>query len=144
MQCNEVMSREVEVLGIDQPVHMAAAIMRDTDVGFLPVCDSERKVVGTLTDRDIAVRLVAAQRNSDTPVRDIMSSEVISVRPENDLHEAEGLMRQNQVSRLVCVDASGTLVGVLGMADLARRDDASHVQQTVKSVKSDAGTFASL
>jgi CBS domain-containing protein len=136
MQCKDIMTRDIEVLGIDQPVHMAAAIMRDSDVGFLPVCDTDRRVVGTLTDRDITTRLVAAQRNSDTPVRDIMSPDVVSCGPTHELHAAEALMQQHHVSRLVCVNDDGILMGVVSVADLARRDDSEHVGATMQQIKS--------
>lgn len=137
MLCNVVMSRKCETLAHDQTVHSAAETMRVAEVGFMPVCDETGVVIGALTDRDIVVRIVAAQRSSDTAVRDIMSAEVISCQQTDDVQVAEELMKSKQVSRIVCLDAHGKLAGIIGMGDLAQREDAAHMSATLHDVKRD-------
>lgn len=142
MLCNTIMTRKIETLTHDQTVHSAAETMRTTEVGFLPVCDETGVVVGTLTDRDIAVRIVAAQRSSDTAVRDVMSASVISCQQSDDVHVAEELMKEHQVARIVCLDADGKLAGVIGMSDLAKREDAEHLSATLHDVKHNGASLS--
>lgn len=136
MQCREVMSRVPSFLRTEQSVAEAAEMMREQDVGFLPICDPQSKVLGALTDRDIVLRIVAARRSLDTAVRDVMSPECVTCRQDDELDKAEELMEKHQVSRVMCVDNDGTLVGILGMADVARRD-AGHLREVVREVKND-------
>jgi CBS domain-containing protein len=103
----------------DKPVSYAAKMMRDEDVGFAPVVEGDR-LIGTLTDRDIAVRVVAEGRDpAETLVRDVATNNLITVDPEDDLDEAMKLMARHQVRRLAVVQG-GRLVGVVAQADVAR------------------------
>lgn len=136
MHCNEVMSRVPVFLRTEQSIAEVAEVMRDENVGFLPVCDAEGKVLGAVTDRDVVVRIVASRRSLDTPVRDIMSADVVSCQQDDDLSRAEELMESHQISRIMCVDAKGVLVGVIGVADLVAKDE-KHVPEVVHQVKSD-------
>src|SRR5687768_8048508 len=99
MRCKEIMKREVECASLEESVSQAARRMRDCNVGFLPVCDAAKKVIGTLTDRDIAIRAVAEGRPSSTTAQEIMTRDVVYCRPEDDLETAERLMGSNQKSR---------------------------------------------
>src|SRR5690606_25743783 len=91
-QCQEIMKRDIECLTSADAAHHAASRMRDQNIGFLPVCDDEMKVLGTVTDRDIAIRLVAEQRPLDTTVDQIMTREIVACRPDDDISDAQELM----------------------------------------------------
>jgi CBS domain-containing protein len=82
----------------------------------------QRKVLGTVTDRDIAIRLVAERRDAGTAVDQIMTREVIACRPEDDIRDAEDLMGKHRKSRIMCVDDGGRLVGVISLSDIAEVD----------------------
>jgi CBS domain-containing protein len=122
MLSREVMKTDVECVTPDDPAHLAAAKMRQMNVGFLPVCDQSGKVLGAITDRDIAIRLVADQRPATTKVNEIMTREVVFCRPEDDLEEAQKQMSEHQKSRLVCIDDDEHIVGVISLSDIAKSD----------------------
>lgn len=122
MQCSELMKTSVLVADADSPASDAAAIMRDRNVGFLPVCNlSTGMVLGTITDRDIAIRLVAEEMPPTTTVGDLATPETIFCRSNADVEEAHQLMRENRVARLLCVDENGRLAGVLSLSDIAAK-----------------------
>jgi CBS domain-containing protein len=123
MLCEELMTSEVEVLDVGTSVREAARRMRDLNLGFLPIVDDAQQLVGVLTDRDIAVRVVAEDRSADVPVDEVMTEDVISCRPDDDLERAEELMRVNQKARLVCVDDAGHVAGVISLTDIAQYED---------------------
>jgi CBS domain-containing protein len=103
----------------DKSIAYAAKMMKDEDVGLAPIVEGDR-IVGTVTDRDIAVRVVAEGRDPEsTTVREIASTDLVTVDPEQDLDEAVRLMAQHQVRRLPVVEEDGRLVGVLAQADVA-------------------------
>lgn len=111
---SEVMSRSVPFVHPDDDVASVAERMRTFDVGFLPVCDRERKVVGTITDRDLTFRVLAERRAPEsTPVREVMSRNVASVRPNSSVEEAEATMKRLGVCALPVVDERGRLVGLI-------------------------------
>ena len=118
MRCQDIMKKELECVSPTSTVQSAAERMRDQKIGFLPVCDSSRKVLGTLTDRDLAIRVLAGGHASNTPVEDVMTREIVCCRPEDDLRTAEDLMGRNQKSRIMCLDANGHLVPVIPVKEL--------------------------
>jgi len=134
MRCEEIMKRDVEYVLPTQPVQEAARRMRDANVGFLPVCDSSRKVLGTITDRDIAIRIVAEGRPLTTAAADVMTREVIACRPGDDVTRAEQLMGKHQKSRIICTDENERLIGVISLSDIAQVEEASRASQTMKQV----------
>jgi CBS domain-containing protein len=118
----------------DKPVSYAAKMMRDEDVGLAPVVEGDR-LVGTLTDRDIAVRVVAEGRDPETTtVREVASKDVVSVAPEQGLGDALQLMAQHQVRRLPVVEENGRLVGVVAQADVAEHADPSETGRMVEEI----------
>src|ERR687887_2804064 len=101
----------------------AARLMRDEDVGLVPIVEGER-LVGTVTDRDIALRVVAEGKTPEsTTVGEIASRELVTVDPQQDLDEALRLMARHQVRRLPVVEEDGRLVGVVAQADVAKEAD---------------------
>jgi CBS domain-containing protein len=118
----------------DKPVSYAAKMMRDEDVGLAPIVEGDR-LVGTLTDRDIAVRVVAEGRDAEsTTVREVASSDVVTVSPEQGLDEALSLMAEHQVRRLPVVEENGRLVGVVAQADVAEHADSSETGRLVEKI----------
>jgi CBS domain-containing protein len=134
MRCQEIMKRDVESLTPQDTTQAAARRMRDENVGFLPVCDSSGKAIGTVTDRDLALRALCDGRPATTPVGELMTREVISCRPEDDLRTAEDLMAQKHKSRIICVDGAGKVVGVISLSDIALREDGARASQTLRRV----------
>jgi CBS domain-containing protein len=118
------MKRAIHSLSSGESVIAAATKMRDQNVGFLPICDERMKVLGTITDRDIAVRLVAEQRDGSTLVGQIMTREVVACEPEDDISDASVLMAEHRKSRIMCVNHDGRLVGVISLSDIAEFDGA--------------------
>jgi CBS domain-containing protein len=140
MMCRDVMKTTVESLSPSDSVRIAAQRMRQANIGFLPVCDARSRVVGTLTDRDITIRLVAEGRDVDIPVSEVMTKDVISCRPDDDIKRAHALMGQNHKSRLVCCEEDGELAGVISLSDIATCTDASVAAQTLRRVVSRAAS----
>jgi CBS domain-containing protein len=104
----------------DSPLVAAARIMKQQDVGIVPVVESGR-LVGAVTDRDIAVRVVAEGKDPrSVSVREIASTDLVTVDPQQDLDEALQLMASHQVRRLPVVEEDGRLVGIVAQADVAR------------------------
>jgi CBS domain-containing protein len=133
MRCQEIMKKDVECVLPTDTVQAAAKRMRDENIGFLPICDESRKVLGTITDRDLTIRVLADAGPSTTRVQEVMTQQVVSCQPEDDVADAEKLMSKNQKSRIVCVDPAGRLVGVISLSDLAQIDDAE-ASRTLREV----------
>jgi CBS domain-containing protein len=121
MQVNQAMTREVRVATPGQSIREAAKLMAELDAGSLPVGDNDR-LVGMITDRDIAIRAVAAGKNPDTPVRDIMSAEVKYCFEDEDLDHVAKNMADIQVRRLPVVNREKRLVGIISLGDLAQSE----------------------
>ncbi len=115
----ELMTDNVCAIDADQTVAHAAKMLRDEDVGLAPIVEGD-KLIGMLTDRDIAIRVVAEGKDPDTTkVRDVASTRLVTIDPDQDLDEALRLMGTNQVRRLPVVEEDGKLVGVVAQADIA-------------------------
>lgn len=135
MRCETVMKEQVAFVMLDDSVQEAAFIMRSENIGFLPVCDDEHRVVGTLTDRDLACRVVAENIDAaTTPVSRVMTREVVSCRPEDELTDAERLMAEHHKSRIVVTDEADHLVGVISLSDVAERDSNKHAAHTLRKI----------
>jgi CBS domain-containing protein len=121
MRVSEAMTRDVRVATPGQTIRDAAKTMAEIDAGVLPVGENDR-LIGMITDRDIAIRGVGAGKGPDTPVRDVMSSEVMyCFEDENIEHVAEN-MAQIQVRRLPVVSRDKRLVGIVSLGDVAKSD----------------------
>jgi CBS domain-containing protein len=118
----------------DKTVEYAAKMMRDEDVGFAPIVQGDR-LVGTLTDRDVAVRVVAEGKDpKSTKVRDVASTQLVTLDPQQDLDEALRLMAKHQVRRLPVVEEDGRLLGVVAQADVARAGDSAATGEVVEDI----------
>jgi CBS domain-containing protein len=130
----EVMTSNPRTIDAGESVVQAAKLMRDEDVGLAPVVEGDR-LVGTLTDRDIAVRVVAEGRNPEqTRVRDVASTDLVTVDPQQDLDEALRLMAAHQVRRVPVVEEDNRLVGVVAQADVARLSDDRRTGEVVERI----------
>lgn len=135
MRCEELMKSEVLFLTEGQTVQQAARLMRDHNIGFLPICTGEGRVSGTLTDRDIAVRVTAEALAADaTPVEQVMTREVIACSPQDDLAQAQQLMAAFQKSRILVVDDQQRLRGVISLSDVAKQDTAHRASLILRHV----------
>ena len=118
------------------PLRDVAAIMRDGDMGSVPVVEAG-KLVGIVTDRDIVVRCIAEGKNSDTPIREAMTTEIFSVTAESFVFEAVRLMGDKQVRRIPVVTETGELAGIIAMADVAlEMEDEREIAETLEEISS--------
>ncbi|MGE5628689.1 MAG: CBS domain-containing protein [Solirubrobacterales bacterium] len=118
MKIKDVMTRNVAAVDVADNVMKAAAIMKEHNVGSVPVCDSNR-VAGIITDRDITLRTVAAGLDvKSQAVRDVMSTNPVVGQPEMDVTDAAKLMGDKQIRRLPIIEKNG-LVGIVSLGDLA-------------------------
>jgi CBS domain-containing protein len=134
MLCRDVMKGNVLSITSQTTVAQAAALMRDEEIGFLPICDKARNVIGTLTDRDIAVRVVAENQAADASVEQFMTLNVVACRSDEDLSAAQDLMAEMRVSRIVCLSPDGQLEGIISLSDLAQLADGADATATLRSV----------
>jgi CBS domain-containing protein len=124
--CNDLMTMDPTCCLASDPVSRAAQIMKDDDVGSVPVVDdaSTKKLVGILTDRDIVIQVVAGGKNcADVKVEAIMTKNPVTCKPEEDVQNAMDRMEQHQVRRIPVVDGRDRIVGIIAQADLATRMD---------------------
>lgn len=123
MIVRDIMTRDVEVVRPDSAIQEAASKMKSLDVGSLPVCDNHR-LLGVVTDRDIAVRAVAAGRDpKTTTVSETMTPELIYCFEDEPLREAAKLMERYQIRRLPILNREKHLVGIVSLGDLAVETD---------------------
>lgn len=122
MRVSECMTRDVRLANPGQSIRDVAKIMADIDAGAVPVSDNDR-LVGMITDRDIAVRAVAAGKGPDTPVREVMSAEVKYCFDDEDLDHVAKNMADIRVRRLPVVNRDKRLVGILSLGDLALKEE---------------------
>lgn len=119
MRCAEIMKRDIVWCWVSDPVAFVASAMRDRGVGFMPVCDRNGEVVGAVTDRDLAIRVLASELPARIPVESVMSLRVLTCRPWDDLGLAEDRMMRHRKSRIVVVDEYNRPVGVISLSDVA-------------------------
>jgi CBS domain-containing protein len=123
-RCKDVMTPEPVVCEPGESVAVAARIMKQQDVGSVPVVESQgsKRLVGIVTDRDLVVKVLAGGPNVDrATVRDAMTPNPASCREDDDVEQAMATMKERQVRRMPVVDAGGRLVGIIAQADVATR-----------------------
>ena len=138
MKVKQAMTTEVRVASPDQTIRDAARLMAELDAGALPVAENDR-LVGMITDRDIAVRAVAEGLPADTPISEIMSHEVLYCFEDQALDDVARNMGQVQVRRLPVVNRDKRLVGIVSFADLARTEQPTTVGRAVSHVSEPGG-----
>lgn len=135
---SSVMTPQPECCTPDDSVIEVARVMEMRDVGVVPIVESQdtRRLVGVVTDRDLILRVVAQGRDPNVVVnvREVMTPEVVTCTPDDELLHAEDLMKQHQVRRIVVIDEQGAVVGIVSTADLARAADDIQIGDTLKSV----------
>ena len=137
MTCDEIMKGNVQTVREDQTIQEAAEIMAREKIGFLPVCDGSGSVIGTVTDRDLAVRAVARNKSpASCRIAEVMTREVVSCRPTDDLSTAEQSMIQHHKARIVVTNAAGDLCGVISLSDLAEREPGKRAALVLRGVSS--------
>ena len=138
MKVSEVMTRDVRTVRPDQSVREAANFMLQADAGAIPVTDGDR-LIGMITDRDIAVRGVAEGHGPDTLVRELMTNDIVAVRLEDDTDEVAVRMGEAQVRRLPVIDDQQKLCGIVSLSDLTRMSDSSDAEQALEGVSQPGG-----
>jgi CBS domain-containing protein len=130
----DVMTSDPCSIDAEKSVAYAAKMMRDEDVGLAPIVEGD-KLIGMLTDRDIAIRVVAEGKSPDqVTVREVASKQVVTIDPQQDLDEALRIMAKHQVRRLPVVEEDGKLVGVVAQADVAREGDDKRTGALVEEI----------
>jgi CBS domain-containing protein len=138
MRVSDAMTRDVRVATPGQSIRDVAKIMDEIDAGAVPVGENDR-LIGMITDRDIAVRAVAEGKGPETPVRDVMSTQVKYCYEDEDLDHVAKNMADIKVRRLPVVSRDKRLVGIVSLGDLARKDDHKSAGKTVKAVSQPGG-----
>jgi CBS domain-containing protein len=138
MRVSEAMSRNVRLAAPGQTIRDAAKIMADIDAGAVPVQENDR-LVGMITDRDIAVRAVAAGKGPDTPVGDVMTRDIKYCYEDEELDHVAKNMGDIRVRRLPVVNREKRLVGIISLADLAVKQGARPAGKAVTGVSQPGG-----
>jgi CBS domain-containing protein len=135
-RCLDLMTSQVSTVLPSATLSQVAALMREHDVGAVPIVDAGR-LAGIVTDRDIVIRAVAEGLDAETPVSGIMTRELFTVSPDDFVFEAARLMGDKQVRRLPVVDKDGSLAGIIAMADVAlSMDDEQQIAETLEEISS--------
>jgi CBS domain-containing protein len=129
----EAMTPNPTTIEPSTPAQEAARTLKAEDVGALPIVE-DGKLVGVITDRDLAIRVLADGKSTDTPVSEIASKDIVTIDPQQSLEEAARLMAEHQVRRLPVVEEDGKLVGILAQADVAQSGHDTLTGETVQRI----------
>jgi CBS domain-containing protein len=144
MKCSEVMTSDPKFCVTTETAFHAAQLMHSEDVGSIPIVSGrESKILkGIVTDRDLVLRVVAEARDpKNTPLEEVMTTDVATCRTDEDADHALGLMEQRQVRRIPIVDGDGRLVGIISQADVATRvDEPNKTAEVVEEISKAAST----
>ena len=139
MKISEVMTTVVQTVTPDQSAREAASFMLRAEAGSIPVTEGD-KVIGMITDRDIAVRGVAEGRGPDTPVRELMTDHIICAREDDNIDDVARRMSEEQVRRLPVLDAEDRLCGIVSLGDLAREAVGEQAHEALEGVSQPGGS----
>lgn len=143
MKIQEIMTKDPSCVTPDATVREAAQVMKREDVGIVPVVDgqTEKRLIGLVTDRDIAIRCIADGKDGTCRVRDVMSSDDLTTCSQNDdVENVMSAMRTEKVRRIPIVDERGSLVGIVSQADvLTKTRDTSRAGETVEEISEPGG-----
>jgi CBS domain-containing protein len=141
MKVREAMTGDVCLAHPDRSIREAARMMADQDIGALPVGDGDR-LIGMVTDRDIAVRAIAEGLGPETKIRDVMSQEVKYCFDDEDLDDVAHNMGDIKVRRLPVLSRDKRLVGIVSLADIAPREDAKTMGQALADISAPGGAHS--
>lgn len=118
LKVSQIMSKDISIVDVSTSVADVAKIMKEQNIGSVPVCKNG-KIVGIITDRDIVLREISVGKNTNvSKAQEVMTTEVSTVSPETDIHEAAKIMAVKQIRRLPVIE-NGNLVGMLALGDIA-------------------------
>ena len=138
MKVSKCMTRDVQLVTPTQTIREAARMMAEIDSGALPVAQDDR-LVGMITDRDIAIRAVAEGKSPDTKVRDVMSAEVLYCFDDQELKDISRNMGEVKVRRLPVVNRDKRLVGIVSLGDLAQKEEPALTASAVTNISKPGG-----
>ena len=141
MKVSKCMTRDVELVSPTQTIRDAAQMMAELDAGALPVQQDDR-LVGMITDRDIAVRAVAQGKSPETPVRDVMSPEVLYCFDDQEIEDVSRNMGEVKVRRLPVVNRDKRLVGIISVGDLALKEEQTLTGSTLARISKTGGNHS--
>jgi CBS domain-containing protein len=141
MQIRNAMSSDVRIASPNQSIRDAAVLMAKIDAGSLPVGDNDR-LVGIITDRDIAVRAIALGKGPDTPVKDVMSKDIKYCFEDDEIDLVAQNMADIKVRRLPVLNRQKRLVGIVSLGDLALSDGPSHAGEALCSISQPGGAHS--
>jgi len=138
MKIRDVMTRDVRTIAPSDTIRHAAEVMAEIDAGVLPVAENDR-MIGMITDRDIAIRAVGAGKGPETQARDVMSPEVKYCFDDEDVDEVCENMSDQQIRRLPVVNRDKRLVGIVSLSDLAKRADSETAGEALEAITRPGG-----
>jgi CBS domain-containing protein len=141
MQIRELMTRDVTTVHPEETVQWAARAMAELDVGVLPVGENDR-LIGMITDRDIAIRCIAEGKGPQTRVRAIMTTEVKYCFADQDIDDVSANMGDLQVRRLPVLDRDKQLVGIVSLADIATSEDPEQAAEALCGISRPTPVFS--
>jgi len=142
MKVQDIMTGEPRLLTPESTAREAAQLMKEMDAGLVPIVESSasRKLVGVITDRDLAIRVVAEGRDGSTRISEVMSSgKLATCGPSDDVDRVMETMSNEQVRRIPIVDERGALVGIVAQADIVRKADDRKAELTVEKISQPGG-----
>jgi CBS domain-containing protein len=134
MLCREAMKMAVTTCRTSTRVVECAKLMAEHDIGFVPVVDENAKLVGVVTDRDLALRVLGKDRTGLTPVEQVMTTSLVTCGPDDSLRFAEDRLAEAKKSRIVVVESDGTVAGVLSLSDIGRLEEPERAGEVFKDV----------
>jgi CBS domain-containing protein len=138
IKCREIMTSNVSVGTVEMTLQDVAKLMKDKDIGVLPIVESgTNKLLGIVTDRDIVVRAIADAKEASTKVSDVMTTELFTAKPDDFAFNAIRTMGEKQVRRVPIVNDEGILQGIVSMADVAlEMEDEREIAETLEEISS--------
>jgi CBS domain-containing protein len=135
MLCSEIMKRHVHTATLGTSALEAARLMKEQQIGFLPVCDAARHPVGVVTDRDLTLRVCAENLNAEsTLLSAIMTQDPLCCSDDSSVEEAEASMLRRKSRRILVLDEHGKLVGLMTLADMAHHQDPFKMAHFVRTL----------
>lgn len=134
MKCRDIMHTVVHIAAENDSVRRIGELMRDENVGFVPIVDEDERVIGVITDRDLVTRILADDRPVATPIRHVMTEDVVLCHVDDDLGVAEEKLAKSRKERIIVVDGDGHVAGVISMSDLSQTEDPVRVGKLFKTI----------